>query len=93
LLSFAVVVTRCHYALQAGLELTVFLSQPPKCRNYKYVPPTLALLCFQPFKFLKKIFLWDRHGADESNSRLYFLISDLGSIKKNKTKEKNRTLN
>jgi hypothetical protein len=31
---------------QAGLELSILLSQPPKCRDYKHVPLPLALFFF-----------------------------------------------
>jgi hypothetical protein len=30
------------YVAQSGLELTILLPQPPKCWNYRHVPPCLA---------------------------------------------------
>jgi hypothetical protein len=35
--------TGSHDVVQAGLELTIFLLQPPECWDYRYVPPCLAL--------------------------------------------------
>lgn len=41
-----------HFVALVGLELTIFLLQPPKCWSYRPVPPSLVKLIFQEIERL-----------------------------------------
>jgi hypothetical protein len=66
-LSFFLFETRCHCVAQVGLELGI-LSLPPKCWDYKPVPPCLPRL-FQ-FEVINKT---ESHGRFSTGSRCWLL--------------------
>lgn len=59
-LAFRLLWEKSHYKRQVGLELLIFLSQPPKCWCHGPVPPCLVPLGFweqsQSFPFFENLF-------------------------------------
>lgn len=59
-LAFRLLWEKSHYKSQVGLELLIFLSQPPKCWCHGPVPPCLVPLGFweqsQSFPFFENLF-------------------------------------
>lgn len=48
---------RSYFVAQAGLELAVFLPQPPKCWDYRSGPLYTAQVQFLNFPFLIRVYM------------------------------------
>jgi hypothetical protein len=44
--------TGSHYVAQAGLEIKILLLHPPKSRDYRHVPPSLAIFLYFLIDFI-----------------------------------------
>lgn len=71
---------RFHYVIQAGFELEFSLPQPPKCWNYRRVPPHLLGLAYNIYRIsIDWNLYWCSHVHSDIGN-LYFILSPLSIL-------------